>query len=117
MAAVLEDRQHSARVLGVGGPAETLVAGYISSTYRDAIAFAILIVILLVKLSAVGARGHGEGLTDERLGTARTRHDREIRVKPKAVCPRGTVFPFRRMLRLAGMGIALWLIDRFVRRQ
>ena len=31
------------------GLAETLVSGYISSTYRDAIAFAVLIVILLVK--------------------------------------------------------------------
>jgi branched-chain amino acid transport system permease protein len=33
----------------VMGIAETLVAGYISSTYRDAIAFAVLIVILLVR--------------------------------------------------------------------
>jgi branched-chain amino acid transport system permease protein len=31
------------------GVTETLVSGYISSTYRDAIAFAILILILLVK--------------------------------------------------------------------
>lgn len=33
----------------VMGVAETMVSGYISSTYRDAIAFAILIVILLVR--------------------------------------------------------------------
>jgi branched-chain amino acid transport system permease protein len=31
------------------GVTETLVSGYISSTYRDAIAFAVLILILLVK--------------------------------------------------------------------
>lgn len=45
-------------VLGglVMGLAETLVAGYISSTYRDAIAFAILIVILLVKPSGLLGR-------------------------------------------------------------
>ena len=35
------------------GVTETLVSGYISSTYRDAIAFAILIVILLVKPSGL----------------------------------------------------------------
>ena len=33
----------------VMGIAETLVSGYISSTYRDAIAFAVLIIILLVR--------------------------------------------------------------------
>ncbi len=35
------------------GVAETLVAGYVSSTLRDAIAFALLIVILLVKPSGI----------------------------------------------------------------
>jgi len=35
------------------GVTETLVAGYISSTYRDAIAFGILILILLVKPSGL----------------------------------------------------------------
>jgi branched-chain amino acid transport system permease protein len=35
------------------GVVETFVAGYISSTYRDAIAFAILILILLVKPSGL----------------------------------------------------------------
>ncbi len=35
------------------GVTETLVAGYLSSTYRDAIAFGILIVILLVKPSGL----------------------------------------------------------------
>jgi branched-chain amino acid transport system permease protein len=31
------------------GVSETMVAGYISSTFRDAIAFALLVVILIVK--------------------------------------------------------------------
>jgi branched-chain amino acid transport system permease protein len=35
------------------GITETLVSGYISSTYRDAIAFAVLILILLVKPSGL----------------------------------------------------------------
>jgi branched-chain amino acid transport system permease protein len=35
------------------GVAETLVAGYLSSTYRNALAFVILIVILLVKPSGL----------------------------------------------------------------
>ena len=35
------------------GVTETFVAGYISSTYRDAIAFAILILILLIKPSGL----------------------------------------------------------------
>ena len=35
------------------GTTETFVSGYISSTYRDAIAFAILILILLVKPSGL----------------------------------------------------------------
>lgn len=35
------------------GTVETFVAGYISSTYRDAIAFAILILILLIKPSGL----------------------------------------------------------------
>jgi branched-chain amino acid transport system permease protein len=35
------------------GVTETLVAGYVSSTYRDAIAFAVLVVILLVKPSGL----------------------------------------------------------------
>ncbi len=40
----------------VMGIAETLVSGYISSTYRDAIAFGILIVILLVRPSGILGR-------------------------------------------------------------
>jgi branched-chain amino acid transport system permease protein len=40
----------------VMGVAETLVAGYVSSTYRDAIAFAVLIVILLVRPSGILGR-------------------------------------------------------------
>jgi branched-chain amino acid transport system permease protein len=35
------------------GVTETLVSGYISSTYRDAIAFAVLILILLVRPSGL----------------------------------------------------------------
>ena len=35
------------------GVTETLVSGYISSTYRDAIAFGILILILLVRPSGL----------------------------------------------------------------
>jgi branched-chain amino acid transport system permease protein len=35
------------------GVTETLVSGYISSTYRDAIAFAVLILILLIKPSGL----------------------------------------------------------------
>ena len=35
------------------GVTETLVSGYISSTYRDAIAFAVLILILLAKPSGL----------------------------------------------------------------
>jgi len=35
------------------GVTETFVSGYISSTYRDAIAFAVLILILLVKPSGL----------------------------------------------------------------
>jgi branched-chain amino acid transport system permease protein len=42
------------------GIAETLVAGYISSTLRDAIAFAILIVILIVKPSGLLGRAVSE---------------------------------------------------------
>jgi branched-chain amino acid transport system permease protein len=38
------------------GVTETLVSGYVSSTYRDAIAFAVLIVILLVKPSGLLGR-------------------------------------------------------------
>ncbi|HVU28544.1 MAG TPA: branched-chain amino acid ABC transporter permease [Verrucomicrobiae bacterium] len=38
------------------GVTETLVSGYISSTYRDAIAFAVLILILLVKPSGLLGR-------------------------------------------------------------
>ncbi len=38
------------------GVAETLVSGYISSTYRDAIAFSILIVILLVRPAGLFGR-------------------------------------------------------------
>ncbi|MDM7917353.1 MAG: branched-chain amino acid ABC transporter permease [Candidatus Eisenbacteria bacterium] len=42
------------------GIAETLVAGYISSTLRDAIAFSLLIVILLVKPSGIMGRSASE---------------------------------------------------------
>ena len=35
------------------GIVETLVAGYISSGYRDAIAFAILIIVLAVRLQGL----------------------------------------------------------------
>ncbi len=40
----------------VMGVAETLVSGYVSSTYRDAIAFGILIVILLVRPTGILGR-------------------------------------------------------------
>jgi branched-chain amino acid transport system permease protein len=40
----------------VMGIAETLVSGYVSSTYRDAIAFAVLIIILLVRPSGLLGR-------------------------------------------------------------
>lgn len=39
------------------GISETLVVGYVSSTYRDAIAFVLLIVILLLKPSGILGRG------------------------------------------------------------
>ena len=42
------------------GVTETLVSGYISSTYRDAIAFAVLILILLVKPSGLLGRKETE---------------------------------------------------------
>jgi len=42
------------------GLVETLVTGYISSTYRDAIAFGILILILLVKPSGIMGRYEAE---------------------------------------------------------
>ena len=42
------------------GLAETLVSGYISSTYRDAIAFAVLIVILLVRPAGLLGRAVSE---------------------------------------------------------
>lgn len=42
------------------GLAETLVSGYISSTYRDAIAFALLIVILLVRPAGLLGRAVAE---------------------------------------------------------
>jgi len=42
------------------GVAETMVAGYISSTLRDAIAFTLLIVILLVKPSGILGRAVSE---------------------------------------------------------
>ena len=44
----------------VMGVAETLVSGYISSTYRDAIAFAVLILILLLKPSGLLGRAVAE---------------------------------------------------------
>jgi branched-chain amino acid transport system permease protein len=44
----------------VMGIAETLVSGYISSTYRDAIAFAVLILILLLKPSGLLGRAVSE---------------------------------------------------------
>src|SRR5437773_8312039 len=40
----------------VMGITETLVVGYLSSTYRDAIAFAVLIVILLVRPGGILGR-------------------------------------------------------------
>ncbi len=57
------DRKHSRRGRSAGlimGVAETLVAGYISSTLRDAIAFALLIVILIVKPSGLLGRAVSE---------------------------------------------------------
>ena len=49
------------------GVAETLVVGYLSPTYRDAIAFVLLIVILLVRPTGLlGARADGEGLMSAR---------------------------------------------------
>jgi len=42
------------------GLAETLVSGYISSTYRDAIAFALLIIILLVRPAGLLGRAVAE---------------------------------------------------------
>ena len=42
------------------GVTETLVSGYISSTYRDAIAFAVLILILLVKPSGLLGKKEAE---------------------------------------------------------
>jgi branched-chain amino acid transport system permease protein len=44
----------------VMGVAETLVSGYISSTYRDAIAFAVLIIILLVRPAGLMGRAVAE---------------------------------------------------------
>ncbi len=44
----------------VMGVAELLVVGYWSSTYRDAIAFAILIIILLVKPTGILGKNVGE---------------------------------------------------------
>ena len=35
------------------GVAESLVAGYLSSMYRDAVAFTILVIILLVKPTGI----------------------------------------------------------------
>ena len=42
------------------GLAEQIVAGYVSSTWRDAVAFGILILILLVKPSGLLGRGAAE---------------------------------------------------------
>jgi branched-chain amino acid transport system permease protein len=42
------------------GVTETLVSGYISSTYRDAIAFAVLILILLIKPSGLLGKKEAE---------------------------------------------------------
>jgi branched-chain amino acid transport system permease protein len=42
------------------GVAEVMVVGYVSSTYRDAIAFAILILILLFKPSGLMGAFTGE---------------------------------------------------------
>jgi branched-chain amino acid transport system permease protein len=44
----------------VMGVAETMVSGYISSTYRDAIAFAVLIIILLVRPAGLLGRAVAE---------------------------------------------------------
>lgn len=42
------------------GVAETMVSGYLSSTYRDAIAFALLVIILIVKPTGILGRKAGE---------------------------------------------------------
>jgi branched-chain amino acid transport system permease protein len=42
------------------GVAEQLVSGYVSSSWKDAIAFAILILILLVKPTGLLGRGQPE---------------------------------------------------------
>ena len=42
------------------GIAEQLVSGYVSSTWKDAVAFAILILILLVKPTGLLGRGQPE---------------------------------------------------------
>jgi branched-chain amino acid transport system permease protein len=39
------------------GIAEYLVVGYVSSSYRDAVAFAVLIAILLIKPTGISGRG------------------------------------------------------------
>ena len=63
------------------GVAETLVVGYISSTYRDAIAFVILIVVLLVRPAGLlGSVAAGEGLSRRgRLGARRPLGGRRAR--------------------------------------
>jgi branched-chain amino acid transport system permease protein len=42
------------------GVIETLVAGYLSSTYRDAIAFVVLVVILLYRPAGLLGRAQPE---------------------------------------------------------
>ena len=60
------------------GLSEVLVVGYVSSTYRDAIAFVILIVVLLrAAFRSVRRLAPGEGLKRvKRLGARRARRRR-----------------------------------------
>jgi branched-chain amino acid transport system permease protein len=44
----------------VMGIAEVMVTGYVSPTYRDAIAFVLLIVILLVRPTGILGKGQAE---------------------------------------------------------
>jgi len=44
------------------GVVETLAAGYIHAGYRDAIAFAVLILVLLVKPTGLMGKGSSRGV-------------------------------------------------------
>ncbi len=77
------------------GLAEVLVVGYVSSTYRDAIAFVILIVVLLVRPSGLfGASLSGEGLS-EAAGGRRVRGGRARGARLAARSPSERVLPER----------------------